>query len=268
MLASTAPAMAEIITELVVFGDSLSDSGNAGRFSNGPVWVEHLAKGLALPLLPSRTGGTNHAVGGARAVGGPNELRTQVHGYLAERGGRADPRTLYTVWVGGNDILAAGFTADPDVVGWDAAAAVGEAVATLGAAGARMVLVPNLPDIGITPALRAVGPTAAAEARRRSLAYDDALTLVLDRAEGRYPDMAILRLDVHGLAERVLADPGAAGFRDVIDPCQSGPSCEGALFWDSIHPSTYAHARLAAAASVLIETAFLLKIPGQPGIVN
>ncbi|MFZ1426597.1 MAG: hypothetical protein WAS21_07515, partial [Geminicoccaceae bacterium] len=125
------------------------------------------------------------------------------------------------------------------------------------------VLVPNLPDIGITPALRAAGPTAAAEARRRSLAYGDALTLVLDRVEDRYPDMAILRLDVHGLAERVLADPGAAGFRDVIDPCQSRPSCESALFWDPIHPSTYAHARLAAAASILIETAFLLKIPGQ-----
>jgi outer membrane lipase/esterase len=63
----------------------------------------------------------------------------------------------------------------------------------------------------------------------------------------------------------VLADPRAAGFRDVIDPCQSQPSCEGALFWDWIHPSTYAHARLAVAASTLIETAFLLKIPGQSG---
>ena len=43
MLASAAPAMAESFTALVAFGDSLSDTGNAGRFSNGPVGVEHLA---------------------------------------------------------------------------------------------------------------------------------------------------------------------------------------------------------------------------------
>ena len=255
--------MAEIFTALIVFGDSLSDNGNAGRFSNGPVWVEHLAKNLALPLRPSRAGGTNHAVGGARAVGGPNELGTQVRSYLADRGGRADPDALYTVWAGGNDLLAASFAADPDVVSRNAAAAVGEAVAALGAAGARTVLVPNLPNIGITPALQAVGPVAMAEARRRSLAYDDALTLVLDQVEDRHPSITILRLDVQGLAERMLADPGAAGFRNVTDPCQGRPSCEGALFWDLVHPSAHAHARLAAAASTLIETAFLFEIPGQ-----
>jgi outer membrane lipase/esterase len=179
--------MAESFTALVAFGDSLSDTGNAGRFSNGPVWVEHLAKSLGLPLRPSRAGGTNHAVGGARAVGGPNELRAQVRGYLAERGGSADPRALYTVWAGGNDLLAAGFASGPDTAGRAAAAAVGEAVAALGAAGARTVLVPNLPDIGITPALQAVGPAAAAQARRRSLAYDDALAQVLDRVAAATP---------------------------------------------------------------------------------
>jgi cholinesterase len=265
MLASAVPARAEIFTELVVFGDSLSDTGNAGRFSNGPVWVEHLAKSLGLPLRPSRAGGTNHAVGGARAVGGPNELRAQVRGYLADRDRRADPRALYTVWAGGNDLLAAGFASGPDAAGRDAAAAVGEAVATLGAAGARTLLVPNLPDIGITPALQAVGPAAAADARRRSLAYDDALARVLDRVEARHPGVTLLRLDVQALAERVLADPGAAGFRDVTNPCQGRPSCEGALFWDPVHPSTHAHARLAAAASTLIETAVGRKIPGQSG---
>ena len=61
----------------------------------------------------------------------------------------------------------------------------------------------------------------------------------------------------------MLADPGAAGFHNVTDPCQGRPSCEGALFWDLVHPSAYAHARLAAAASTLIETAFLFEIPGQ-----
>jgi phospholipase/lecithinase/hemolysin len=88
---------------------------------------------------------------------------------------------------------------------------------------------------------------------------------VLDRIEARHPGVAILRLDVQALAERVLADPGAAGFRDVTSPCQGRPSCEGALFWDPIHPSAHAHARLAAAASTLIETSFLRKNAGQSG---
>ena len=51
---------------LVVFGDSLSDAGNAGRASNGPVWVEILADRLNLTLRPSQSGGSNFAVGGAR----------------------------------------------------------------------------------------------------------------------------------------------------------------------------------------------------------
>ena len=63
---------------VVVFGDSLSDSGNAGRFSNGPNWAEQLAERLKVPLRPSKAGGTNFAVGGARldAGSGPTSLRS------------------------------------------------------------------------------------------------------------------------------------------------------------------------------------------------
>src|ERR1043165_7474947 len=70
---------------VVVFGDSLSDSGNVfaatkpvlakaipvsppyfqGRFSNGPVWVAILAEQLGLPLRPFLQGDTNFAFGGA-----------------------------------------------------------------------------------------------------------------------------------------------------------------------------------------------------------
>src|SRR5215212_4782645 len=47
---------------VVVFGDSLSDNGNAGRSSNGPVWVEYLAERLRVTLEPSERGGFNFAV--------------------------------------------------------------------------------------------------------------------------------------------------------------------------------------------------------------
>ena len=43
----------------IVFGDSLSDTGNAGRFSNGPVWVEQLAARLEVALRPTQAGGLN-----------------------------------------------------------------------------------------------------------------------------------------------------------------------------------------------------------------
>jgi outer membrane lipase/esterase len=63
-------------SRIFVFGDSLSDTGNlhrlsggaippatypAGRFSNGPLWIEYLAEHLEVSLLP----GDNRAVGGA-----------------------------------------------------------------------------------------------------------------------------------------------------------------------------------------------------------
>src|SRR5918997_5204679 len=93
---------------LIVLGDSLSDTGNAGRFSNGPVWVEHVAERIGARLRPSGEGGTNYAVGGARARGGPTDLRAQADAFLSAWRGQLDPTTLYIVYGGGNDLLAGG----------------------------------------------------------------------------------------------------------------------------------------------------------------
>src|SRR3954465_3381431 len=82
-LGVTSSALAHAATgfdQVVVLGDSLSDMGNSGRASNGPVWVEHLAARLKLELKPSQTGGFNFAVGGARLApgSGPSSLRAQA----------------------------------------------------------------------------------------------------------------------------------------------------------------------------------------------
>ncbi len=108
----------------VLFGDSLSDTGNVlsltlafgatpfpnyadapGRFSNGPVWVEGLAAGLGLPSLATPAnqlftgssvialgaqGGTNYAFGGARTgLGGSAGATTGLFGQLANWNGGA-----------------------------------------------------------------------------------------------------------------------------------------------------------------------------------
>src|SRR5215210_249644 len=104
---STQARSAPAFEHLVVFGDSLSDTGDAGRFSNGPVWVEYLAGRLGVKLSPSQRGGSNFAVGGARLDprSGPHSLRAQADGFL--RIPKPEGRTLFIVYGGGNDLLAA-----------------------------------------------------------------------------------------------------------------------------------------------------------------
>jgi phospholipase/lecithinase/hemolysin len=232
---------------LVVFGDSLSDSGNAGRYSNGPVWVERIATQIGTELRPSSDGGTNFAVGGARTHGGPTALRAQADAFLrALPDGRADPDALYVVYGGGNDLLSAEHAPDRARLVGDAVEAVGSIVEDLAGAGAKNILVPNLPDIGRTPALRQRGEGLASEVRRLSQAFDLALERRLRRIEADRK-ARIHRLDVYALLEQVLADPAAAGFRNVTEPC-SGTACATALFWDHLHPTALAHDQLAAAA--------------------
>ena len=127
-----------------VFGDSLSDNGNAAEaggsaypfppsfhdaYTNGPVAVALLAQSLGLPALePSLWAdgfmdvhgifphgfvpGTNYAFAGATAseggtiVPGAN-LPDQVAAYTAHVSKTADPSALYVIMIGGNDVILA-----------------------------------------------------------------------------------------------------------------------------------------------------------------
>jgi phospholipase/lecithinase/hemolysin len=234
---------------MVVLGDSLSDSGNAGRFSNGPVWVEVLAGRLGLDLRPSQEGGSNYAVGGAR-LGSPadgSSLRRQADLFL----GKAPPagRTLHVVYGGGNDVLAAlGHPGGPAELE-QAAGSLRDILADLIAAGASDLLVPNLPDIGMTPGVRAHGDDTVALAGRLTRQFNAAADRAIDgfaRAGSR--SVRLHRLDIHAMADQLRSDPGAFGFTDIRTPCSNLPGCAGYLFWDQVHPTADAHRQLAQAA--------------------
>jgi phospholipase/lecithinase/hemolysin len=125
-------------------------------------------------------------------------------------------------------------------------------VADLASRGATDVLVPNLPGIGITPAVRAQGSQAIEAANQLAASFNSALDQALSGLTGR-TGLRLYRLDVWQLAERVRADPAAAGFVDITSSCSQHRRCEGYLFWDGIHPTTQAHQRLADAAAQLLE---------------
>src|SRR5690606_11397269 len=198
-LAAT-PAFAGEYSGTVFFGDSLTDSGHfqsqipaearpvTGKFTTNPswVWAEHLAKYFGDSGRTANQGGDNYAQGGSRVTvqNGPAESTlAQVGTYLAAHGGRADPDALYTVWTGANDLFAVAAGTEPAAE--TIATAVGgvvRIVGTLQGAGARYVLVPSLPDMGLTPDARAAGPVGQAALSQLSANYNSAMYGALAQA--------------------------------------------------------------------------------------
>src|SRR5262249_53127426 len=85
------PLPSGLVGDLVVFGDSLADVGNAslatqgafppsalyfqGRFSGGAIWTDTLAEYLGEPALkPSLAGGLDYAFGGALLQSSPPSI--------------------------------------------------------------------------------------------------------------------------------------------------------------------------------------------------
>jgi cholinesterase len=248
---------------ITVFGDSLSDTGNAAgaRFTNGPVWVEHIARHFGLSVDPVSSGGTNYAVGGARAYepGSPYNLRAQVDGWLGREPEReAVERSLFIVYGGANDLLAAVYGQDPVVLAMNAVRVLGTIADDLASAGARHILIANLPDLAKVPAVRQYGSGVGQVATRTTNGFNEALDQTLAGVEARH-GVRILRLDVFSLTERVFRDPAVLGVPgiDLHVPCQNnGRICsdpDRRLFWDHVHPTSFAHGRLARAALEVLD---------------
>ncbi len=264
---------ASAYTQLVVFGDSLSDSGNVfassgglipiapyfdGRFSNGPVWVETLASQLGLSATPSLSGGTNYAYGGARtgpAGDTPPSLVDQADTYLIDVANVADPGALYVVAGGGNDARDADTAAT--------VANISDIITDLVTAGAASFLVANVPDLGKTPEAINDGNEAAASALAASVNLDLQLALADLRVD---LGVTVLELDAFALLNDFVTNPGNYGFTNVdasclviVFPC-SAP--EQYLFWDTLHPTATAHALIGDAAYAAVvplpATAWLL----------
>jgi phospholipase/lecithinase/hemolysin len=249
-------------TGLVAFGDSLTDVGNrfaatdgtdpasppydAGRWSDGPLWVEHLAAGLGLPSpTPSAVGGTDYAaadagttVSGYAHNGSPN-IGTQITAYLSTHPS-IDGNQLFVIWGGTNDF---GPHSTPDPAG--TVANLSAEITELAQAGAKQFLVPNLMPLGEVPSIRRLGPQAEAKYDALSAQFNTALSAAEYHLEAGL-EVKIHPLDVYRLAKQVLANPGQFGITDVTDQAKSGdegdpglvvPNPDEYLFWDNIHPS-------------------------------
>ncbi|HEX6156323.1 MAG TPA: SGNH/GDSL hydrolase family protein [Burkholderiales bacterium] len=240
------------------------------HFSDGATWVEQLARSLGMaasanPALASQgKKAANYAIGGARANDTPSgaDLADQTGAFLSDRGGVAPAGALYVVEMGGNDIrdaIAAFVNAGGGINGQIAAQTViagalqsiGNNIGALYQAGARKFLVWNAPNLGLTPAIRAldsVSPGAAALANALTVAFNQGLEFQVLAGLSGLPGIEIVRFDVYGRLQAIVADPSAFGLTNVTNACitpQSAPyHCKefrDYLFWDGIHPTAAAH---------------------------
>lgn len=230
-------ASADTFSDVFIFGDSLSDTGNIlartfgffppdppyfdGRFSNGPVWAEYLADHLNLIVVPNGSNpnvinGNNFAFGGAEAAndvpifpfGVIPSVQNQVSFFVAAAG-TVPADALYAIWGGGNDLR---FAANPgngltpeeqDQVVQDAVDAIVDAVATLAGSGAQDVLVPNIPDLGATPEAVLLGNVG--ESTFISMQFNILLASELDAAANEL-GINIIQFDTFALLEDIIDD--------------------------------------------------------------
>lgn len=222
-----------------------------GRYGNGPTWAEKLTtEYLNLPpLTNSLAGGTNHAWGGAWTDGGgPVPTVVEQIGSFTAAGGSFSSTDLVSIWAGANDFFF-GVT-DPSV----SAANIGTAINLLGAAGAENILVLNLPDLGKTPDIMALGAPTVAGMSALVGGYNTLLALELD-AKRTSLGINIFEADIYGLNEMILSDPGAWGLANTDTPASltgNEANADTFAYWDGVHPTDAVHDFFAAEAAQAI----------------
>ncbi len=261
----------DMLNPLLLTPEGIPYAKGGHHFSNGATWVEQFSRPLGLAgdtraaFQSSGIKATNYAVGAATAREGTGDvsLSAEVNAFLQAFAGKAPSDGLYVIEMGGNDIqdafaeYAAGRDGGPILQA--ALAGIGNNIATLYAAGARRFLVWNVPDIGLTPALRNLDklvPGAAALGTYVTSGFNFNLSLLLDSL-AQLPGIEIERLDVFEVLHDIVADPPAFGLSVVDSACvmPNTPPFEcrepdDYLFWDGIHPTRAVHSIVAQKVAV------------------
>jgi len=276
-------AMAQQYTNMIVYGESLSDGGRLfaitggttpasppyvnGRFSNGPVWTEQLPAKLGFTYNFA----TNFAIGGAESgTTGPANLgvATQVNTLSAATPVNAN--SLIVIWAGANDIQNRAATTPSATLIAQTVGNIATAVGTVSARGGKTFLVGNLPDLGRTPGGVASGSGTSLSGLTQ--AYNSTLASTIPGIESAR-SVRIVVMNTFGLFNDVLANPSLYGITNTSIPCITPAGATGAcataaaaattLFFDPIHLSATAHAVIANfAAATLDQDANVARVAG------
>lgn len=239
-------ASAVTIDKIIVFGDSLSDNGNLysiatkahatipgvpvipknppyyeGRFTNGPVWVESLAKNLNVPLSDYAYGGSWSESFPDSGLFVPFSLSMQVDFYLVYSATDLHKdQHLYVIWSGSNDYLAG--RDDADYATTNTVSNIQNQIEWLVYYGAKYFLVLGVPDLGVIPASVDMGQTFAAGETKLSEMHNDKLAKMVEKESSDHPDTIIAFGDVNKYFREIIKNPESYHLKNVKDACFGG----------------------------------------------
>ena len=286
------------ITNLIAFGDSLSDMGNGnqsavvsavfssppywqGRFSNGPVWLEYLsdAYNVQTSFGTGTSLGDNRAYGGSQTGQGysyvllPN-VGTQITNYFANVESTIPSSTIVSLWSGGNDFLYGTANANTIVANMESH------IRQLESGGAEEFIIPNLPPLEKTPEVKSRSQSQQNAIGSEVVLYNQKLSnLVVDmRSE---LGVTIHYIDAWNLFNDILLNKESLGLTNTQDSACSGgvsllplPICSSGdpvvanadeyLFFDKAHPTRVMHQFIGRYAT---ETVGLPDTDGD-GVIN
>lgn len=306
----SAPASAVVaapspFTALYVFGDSLSDAAGGnflvpfapnegglpvtapydlGRVSNGPVAAEYLGGLLGLSqaqqfhyAIAGARSGANGTIPGVGVV--PTGLLTQV-GSFALPGANAayNSGSLFLVWAGANDLRDALQTANPTASFAGILGNLESAVTTLWQLGARDFLLPNIPNLGLTPAAQTLGPVASEGASFVTGLFNDAYASAVQGWAADLPGAHLYTFNTFTAHTQLQLGASQFGYTNLSNGClvpvpgaaDPQSACSVSFYVDDIHPTTSVHQILGQqmAAAVPEPQAMLLMATGALALLG
>lgn len=276
--AFAAASSAQAYSQIVAFGDSLSDNGNLfdlmaqynaatpaspyfeGRFSDGPVAVEVMAQQLGLSLDDRAYGGATTGTGNKTAtpILDATGMTSQVNKYLSEKSNAVDSQALYFVWGGGNDVFKLLDSATPittDAVSqvlMKALANYEGMIRSLDDAGAQHFFLPTLPDLGASGLGFAGGATMQNALHMISVGFNQGLAYTANKLEAEL-GIDVTLFDVYpsflAVTQQIVGAGGSAS-----QPCWTGnysgtggtlcADSDQHVLFDKVHPTAYVHNHL------------------------
>jgi len=231
--------------KVAVFGDSLSDNGNAykltnqtwplstyykGRFSNGKVWPDYLKSALGVPVFDGAYGSGTTDSTAIQGATGPNSnipvpgAVQQINKYFKKNKKEDFSKTVFVVWVGVNDYFFSNFEADPNAV----VKRIKGISSTLYKKGARKIILGNIFPVVNLPYLSVVNNQTFSSFAISQATLHNKLIKELVKSFAKDHAGSIQLMDAYSTFENIFTHQKKYGIANITTNCldvSSGVSC-------------------------------------------